>query len=684
MVLFLDTETYNERPLSDGVYAYSESVEVLIIAYAIDDGPVTVLDMTHWLTNIGPFSSAFYAAGTIVAHNAQFDRLQLERLGYEREIEAWHCTMAQAQAHSLPGGLAALCQIMHVPETKSKHADGRNLMLKFCKPLPATFELRRATRDTHPQDWADFVAYAGNDVEACRVLYKTLPRHNYGDSERAVWHLDQRINDRGVQVDVGLGNAAIAASGVEKGRLALRTQALTNEEVQAATQRDVLLKYLLQAHGISLPDMQAGTLERRLDDPEVPEPVKELLRIRLMASKTSTAKYSALLKSKCQDDRLRGLLNYCGASRTGRWAGRIFQPQNLPRTPKYLADQMHLAIEAIKGGAVDLVYDNVLEVLGAALRGLIVAAPGAKLIVADHSQIEGRYAAWMAGEWWKLEAYRELDAGTGPDLYALSYAASFGISVEEVVEDHEAGGLMRLIGKVQELALGYQGAVGAFGTMAQAYGVDLPEERVVQVVKGWRRANPATTSFWYALQDAAVRAVSTPGVAIACGRLRLQRDGAWLRIHLPSGRALHYPHPRYAPEKSPCRACLGTKIEPGTVDDECAVCMGAGFRISDSLSYMGTDPYSRKWKRLLTYGGKLFENVVQAGARDLLCEGMLTADALGYPICMTVHDEIIAEAPDKPRYSLSELISAMTAVPEWARGLPLAATGYEAYRYRKG
>ncbi len=703
--LFLDLETYSEVPIKYGTHAYAEKAEVLLFAYAIDDGPVGVCDCTV-KDFPAPFDlqEAFEDESVlIVAHNSHFDRTIL-RHAFKSNYTAgrWRDTMIRALAHGLPGGLGQLCEILNVPTDKAKDKEGKKLINLFCKPRPANMKLRRATRDTHPAEWQRFIEYAALDIEAMRAIDRKLPEWNYRDDELRLWHLDQRINDRGVAVDVELVAAAIRAVDRGQAELANRTQDITFGIVGAATQRDAMLRHILEAYGVDLPDMQASTLEHRLDDPDLPLELKELIAIRLQASSTSTSKYKRLAQGVSSDGRLRNSLQFCGASRTGRWSGRLFQPQNLPR-PVLKQDAIAFGIEAMKADSEDLFFDNVMELTSSAVRGCIVAPKGKKLVVADLSNIEGRDQAWLAGEQWKLDAFRRYDTfkldengnripdpkkpdeflREGPDLYCLAYAKSFGIAPEDVTKTQ------RQIGKVQELALGYQGGVGAFITFALNYSIDLDEmaanaigaipagtltsaekawEWAVEKNKtfglshdtyvvcdsfkrAWRHAHPHIVEMWYGLEDNARAAIQDASVEYHYGPLKLLRIGNWLRIILPSGRSLCYPAPR--------------------VDDE------------GKLSYMGINQYSRKWQRLKTYGGKLFENVCQAVARDVMANNMPLIELSGYRIVLTVHDEVICEAPDDPGFNTEHLSSLLASNPYWAKDLPLAAGGFEAYRYRK-
>jgi DNA polymerase len=674
-ILYLDLETYSEVPIKHGTHRYAEGAEVLLSAFAVDDGEVEVVE--GWPPRL---TALALAADKIVIHNSKFDRTVLAAQGVSLFVHKIHDTMAQARSVGLPGALGMLCDVLGVPIDKAKDKEGRQFIQLFCKPLPKNRKERRATKETHPVEWARFLDYAKLDVEAMREVFKRLPTWNYQGAERELWQLDMAINDRGFAIDLDLARAAITAVAAEQKRLAARAVDLTGGDIDSTNQRDKLLAHLLGEYGVTLPDMQKGTLERRVNDEELPAAVRELLAIRLEASGTSTAKYQALVNATSSDGRLRGGLEWCGAARTGRWSGRLFQPQNLPR-PRHKPDEIAASIEALKAGCADLIFDDVIARASSAIRGAIVAPPGRKLVAADLSNIEGRVLAWLAGEAWKLEAFREYDRGEGPDLYLVTAGAILRKPPEQVTPDERQS-----TGKVPELACGYQGAVGAFSSMAQLYGLDLPEEEVLRIVKLWRQRNASIVGFWYELERKALAAVRKPESTVACGRLKLRRDGSWLRIVLPSGRALCYPAPRIdgGIEAQPARACPDCKGD----DEFCFLCDGTGRTeperaVPPRLSYMGINQYSRKWERIDTYGGKLAENVTQAVARDVIADAMPRAEAAGYEVVLTVHDEIVTETPDEPRFSAEGLSRVMTTNPAWADGLPLAAAGFEGTRYGK-
>lgn len=683
--LFLDLETFCTVPINHGTHAYAAQAEIMLFAYAIDKQPAKVWDVT---CTPAPqeLLNALKTAQRIVAHNSHFDRTVLRHTmpKFCPPVEKWFDTMVQAYSHSLKGGLSDLCDIFKVSAEHTKDKDGRKLIHLFCKPQPKNRKVARATSQTHPTQWAKFIEYARLDVEAMRALYHKMPTWNYRNEELALWHLDQRINDRGVAIDTQLVAGALTTLAHEKKQLDKQTQAQTQGEVQAATQRDALLKHILEAHGVSLPNLQKSTLERRLHDENLPQAVRNLIALRLQSATTSTSKFKALTKSMSQDGRLRGCLQFNGAMRTGRWAGRVFQPQNLPR-PTHKQHEIDTAIDAIKNNVLEITTDNVMAMVSSTLRGCLTAPASKKLVVSDLSNIEGRVQAWLAGENWKLKAFKAFDAGTGHDLYKLAYAKSFNVTPQSVKKDQ------RQIGKVQELALGYGGGVSAFLSMAANYGMDLKSmakeaydhipprimneasrslawhklqdrsthgltNEVWQVCDSfkrmWREAHPQIATLWQTLETTVKKAIIHKGKLYRINKhLSVLYQGAWLRIRLPSGRFLCYP--------------------------------AANWNSKKGIYYKGVNSYTKKWENITTYGGKLFENICQAVARDVLAHNMQMIENAGYEIVLTVHDEVICEALDTDEFNETELSSLLATNPKWAEELPLAAGGFEAYRYRK-
>jgi len=650
--LYLDLETYSDVPITHGTHAYAEKAEVLIVAWAWNDEPAH-WDHAYYYRRIVDLRQMVEEADKIVIHNSAFDRTVLLANTIDVPVQKIEDTMVMALAHSLPGSLGQLCDILHVPTDKTKDKEGKKLINLFCKPRPKNVKLRRATEKTHPEEWDAFGSYARRDVEAMREVHKLLPRWNWTPSERRLWLLDQTINDRGIAVDVDLARAALRAADRSGVDLARRSNGLTDGGVKSTTQRDVLKQYIAAEHGVEMVDLTKGTVMDMLKQGDLDPDLRELLVIRQQASATSPAKYRTLLHGVSADGRLRGTLQFCGAMRTGRWGGRLFQPQNLPR-PTMKQAAIEAGIAAMKLNCEDLVVDNVMELCASAVRGSLVASPGKKLVISDLSNIEGRVAAWIAGEDWKLDAFKAYDKSKSEldDIYVRAYAKAFGVTPQAVLDNKKQGdGLMRQLGKIMELALGFGGSIGAFSTMAKLYGVELPEEEIVRIVKAWRKAHSRIVSYWYDLESAVRWAMDIPGERSKLRDIEIDVVDGWLRVRLPSGRYLCYPN-------------------VAKNDD-------------NEIVYDGVNQYTRKWERIKTYGGKLFENIVQATARDVLAHGMIGAEKAGYPVCLHVHDELITEVPDDADYTVAGLSRIMGSAMPWSAGLPLAAAGFETHRYRK-
>lgn len=786
-----DLETFSETPITHGSHKYAESAEILLFAYAINDSPIQVWDCTADPEPPADLIEMAELADEYYFHNSSFDRTQIRhalgRLSPRlaelfSDLSKWRDTLVQALAHGLPGGLGLLCDILGVPSDEAKDKAGKHLIHLLCKPTPFRFPYKqkdfaskkeytaakqaaadawigRATRHTHPVQWAQFVEYAALDIAAMRAVHGKLPKWNYPNNrtELDLWRLDQRINDRGMYIDLDLAYGALEAVAVAQEGLREEVQEMTDYDpllgtgVYSANQAKKLLEHILEAHGIDLPDMKKATLERRIADPDIPESLRELLRVRLETATTSTSKYKALVNSVSADQRLRGTKQYCGAARTGRWAGRIFQPDNLPSRGLLPDDEIAEGIEMLKDGTATMLCDNIMKLTSSAIRGAIAAPPGRKLVVADLSNIEGRAVAWLGGESWKLDAFREFDtvraasgewisgpdyfaaclAGAPPllaldskgepvrrghDLYKMAYAKSFNTSPESVTKEQ------RQIGKVQELMLAYQGGVGAYVTGAATYGIDLEKmaeaaQRFIPgdvwgqsnimlqwhrdkgrdpaaqyglsdrawlvceaFVLGWRSGHPNVKSWWHHLEDTVRAAIAQPSKTFTSGKVRIRCDGAWLRIVLPSGRALCYPSPRIEPEKRRSKAAQAEEAEKADIFTVEEAAPASGRTV---VTFKGVNQYTKKWGRVTTYSGKLAENCTQAIARDIMAHNMPAIEAAGYQIVLTVHDEVVCEAPDEPQYNAEHLAALLCAPPPWAPDMPLAAAGFESYRYKK-
>lgn len=686
-LLFLDSETFSETPIKDGTYRYASDAEVMIVTYALDDMDVLAWDVTSG-DPMPEDLKAWLNDGSIpvVIHKSDFDRTVLREDGVveltpHRIID----TMVQAYAHGLPGGLDKLCTIFSISEADAKKKTGRQLIHFFCKPNKG----KRNTRLTHPERWLEFIDYAKSDIRAMRIIHKKLPKWNYPglnfpaepSLEHQLWVLDQTINDRGFYVDQELAVAAVEAAEVEKKHLNERTVDATGGEVQAATQRDKLLKYILEAYGVTLPDMRADTLQRRIEDENLPLALRQLLDLRVQSGRNSSSKYKALLKAVNADGRLRGCLQFCGAPTTGRWSGKTFQPQNCMRPTMKMA-AIAQAIHDVKSGGAPLVYNNLPEVLGNCVRGVIIAPPGRKLVAADLKSIEGRGLAYLAGDQDVVDFYHAFDRGDIKyDSYMLAYAMCFGVEPWTVEK------WQRQIGKPIELAFGYGGGVAAFLTFALTYHLDLDKlsetiwatgdqgqlkeceskwewardhgyhagmgkrkyAAFEYVKQRWRAAREPTVQFWAQLAEGFKMATLYNEQTFTAGPIKFRRSGQWMRMRLPSGRCLVFLQPRVSE--------------------------------SGDLSYFGLDRYTRKISRVGTHGGKLAGLATQAFARDVMGDSMPIIEAGGFDIVLGVHDEVVTEADMDA--TVEGLCSLFTTPKPWAPGLPLAADGFEGLRYRK-
>jgi DNA polymerase len=417
-----------------------------------------------------------------------------------------------------------------------------------------------------------------------------------------------------------------------------------------------------KAQGVEdVESIAADAVEELLARDNLPADVRKVLELRALASLSSVKKIDALLEGACADGRVRGLLQYHAAS-TGRWAGRRFQPQNLKRPVNHDQDTLIRLVRRGSASAIEMVAGSVLEVVSDILRGMIVAAPGQQLFAADFSNIEGRVLAWLAGEDWKIKAFEAFDQGKGPDLYKLAYARAFHMPVENVISDQ------RQVGKVMELSLGYQGGVGAFQTLAYNYGVKVSDKRADELKEGWREAHPKIVAFWHQVEACAIRAINKPGEIIACGKLSFLKAGSSLYMRLPGGRALCYPYPRVLPVPTPWG------------DHKLSVTYKSQVNPSNARKVIKDESNTKNWARVSAYGGLLVENATQAVARDVMASAMLTVEAAGYPIILTVHDEVVAE---RAGGDVAEFQRLMETRPGWCLDLPVVAKAWTSDRYRK-
>ncbi len=698
MDLWFDSETHSTVPIRRGTDVYLDHATAIIASWAHGEEESQSADLINEQMPSPLIAALDDPSVKIINHNVPFDRMVLRKcLGRDIPLSRFHCTYAQALAHALPGGLGALCTVLGVSDEQSKSKDGMKYIRKFCGPAPCD-------PDSDWSMWEDFLEYARLDVEAMRECYKRMPNWNYVGDERFVWEADQMINQRGFAIDLKFAQEAVKALSLDKSSLDYATSQATGGVVTAATQRDKFLMYMCEVQGLFLPDLKAATIDQALEDESIDESTRELLRLRRESSKSSTSKFKRLEDSVGTDGRLRYTLQYSGASRTARWAGRIFQPQNLPRAPKPNDDTygcLNECIELVRTGQAHLVplYAPLSEVCSKGLRGLIVSEPGKKLVVADWNAIEGRVNAWVAGEKWKIAAFKD----PKEDLYCRIYERSFGLTLGSINKKSHPS--ERQNGKVLELFGGYGGGVGACINMSNAYNVDLdvmgaaalrsaPQDAIDKARKTWkfaldqdatfglsedtyvgcdilkilyRRANPAIAKLWFLLEDAA-KAVIAGGPAVSVGPVVFDANDQYMRIKLPSGRYLCYARPRLSPTR---KNRMRKHLINGAIEIE---------QVEDTrmtISYMAWR--NKAWSRTPTYGGKLCENIVQAISRDLLAWALLKL----HDVVLHIHDEIILEVPDDGTYGLDNLIRTMITNPPWARGLPLAAEGFEGYRYEK-
>ena len=651
--LLIDLETYSSADITKtGAFKYAEApdFEILLLACAWDDGPVQVIDMTgrEPVTDERTAAKAAALASVVagitdpdtvkVAHNSAFERACLTRyLGRDLPPEEWEDTMILAAMNGLPLSLDAAGAALELRDQKIR--EGTALISYFCKPCKPTIANggRTRNRPEHaPDKWERFKAYCKRDVEVEQAIYRRLRSFPVTDFERKVWALDARINERGVRIDTGLVAAAIAQNEAFTTKRMAEMRRLTGLENPNSVAQ---LKDWLETAGMSADSLNKAAVQE-LKDKATDPATRRVLELRQQLGKTSVTKYEAMQSAVCADGRVRGLLQYYGAGRTGRWAGRLVQVQNLPQN--HLAG-LALVRELVRERdleTLELCFDSVPDVLSQLIRTAFVAGEGNIFHVADYSAIEARVIAYLAGEKWRMDVFR-----SGGDIYCSSASAMFRVPVVK----HGVNGHLRQKGKIAELACGYGGGVGAL----RAFGADkmgLTEEEMQDIVTQWRAASPAIPRFWRDAESAAVRAINNPGrtTTVPCG-VKYRWDGDALRCRLPSGRILSY--------------------------------WDARLDTDGSICFMGQNQTTRRWEKTGTWGGKLVENIVQAYARDCLAVAMVRLAEEGWKICFHVHDEVIVEAPIGT--SWEQVAEVMGRPIDWAPGLLLRGDGYSTPFYMK-
>lgn len=641
--LAIDIETYSDVDLiSCGVYKYSSSphFEILLIAYSVDDKETVCIDVANGEEPPKEFMEMLLDdTVTKTAFNANFERTCFSNY-YQHSFrpEAWRCTAVQAAMLALPLSLEGVGEVLGLD--KQKMTEGKELIKYFCSPCKATKSNGGRTRNLPkdaPEKWRQFKTYCIRDVDVEKQIRQRLAKFPIPKREQEIYCLDQRINDRGIMVDRNLVNHAVACDLLYKETATARAYELTGLENPNSVSQ---LKFWLKEKGLEVDSLAKDTVKDLSMKAE--GDVQEVLKLRLATSKTSVKKYEAIDRSVCAENRVHGLLQFYGANRTGRWAGRLVQIHNLPQN--HLPD-LELARALVSEGRyeeVELFYESTPNVLSELIRTAFVAKPGCRFIISDYSAIEARVLAWLAGEEWRLQVFE-----THGKIYEASASAMFHVPIEEITKTSP----LRQKGKISELALGYGGAVGALTSMG-ALKMGLTEEELPGLVSTWRSANPHITAFWWAVDEAAVTAVRDKKPS-KVGRVSFEYKSGILFVTLPSGRKLSYVKPRMMLNK------FGR----------------------EGLTYEGIGE-SKKWMRLETYGPKLVENIVQAASRDILAEAMLRLEKEGFDIVCHVHDEVVLEVPDG-KSSVEEVNEIMAVNPVWTEGLPLKAAGFESPFYKK-
>lgn len=648
-ILSVDIETYSSVDLGEcGVYPYVEApdFQILLFAYAFDEEPVQCIDLYN--NPLPPELKEALVDPNIIktAFNANFERTCLGKHLETRMLpEQWRCTMVKALTLGLPGALGKVASVMGLPEDKQKDKEGKALIRYFsipCKPTKVNEGRTRNLPEHDPVKWEKFIRYCIQDVEVERSIRESLSAHRTLKIEHKYWCLDQDINDRGVKLDMPLIEEAIHIDAEIKESAFAEIQRIT--EVDNPNSRAQVKAWVERKIGKELEKFDKGVLADLVN--ELPEgEVKQVIQLRQLTTKTSVKKYEKMKMYRCSDGRARGTMQFYGASRTGRFAGRGIQLQNLA---KNYMDDLDDARYLVRSGDVELLslcYDNVPDVLSQLVRTALIPSGGCRFIVSDFSSIEARVIAWLAGEQWRLKVFEE-----GGDIYCASASQMFGVPVEK----HGVNGELRQKGKVAELACGYGGGVGSL----KAFGADkmgLSEDEMQKIITDWRLASPHITKLWWAVDRAAKKAVSDGKVINLQYELRFACFDNRLFIQLPSKRSLAYVNPRILPNRR-----FG----------------------KDGLVYDGIQQQSHNWGQIDTYGPKLVENIVQAIARDCLLIAMKRLDDAGFKTVSHVHDEVILDVP-KGTGSDEEVGEIMGQPIDWAPGLLLRADGYECDYYMK-
>jgi len=656
--LSIDLETFSSVPIGTaGAYKYIQSpdFEILLFAYSLDGGPVEIIDLAcgemlpDWLeAAIGDPAYIKHA------YNAPFEWYCLSKyFGVILPVDQWRDTMLHGLYCGYTAGLDATGKALGIPAEKQKLAVGKSLIRYFCVPCAPTKSNGGRTRNLpkhDPEKWALFKTYCQGDVVTEMEIERRLSGFPVPADIEKQWQTDLRINARGVAVDMDMVHGAIKIGNDTRDQLMAEAVSITGLENPNSVAQ--LSGWLKDAGGLEFSDLRKDTVASALKMDGVTGDAERMLRIRQELGKTSTKKYDAIEAAVCADGRVRGLLQFYGANRTGRWAGRLVQVQNLPRTYIGYLPWARQAVKDLQTEKLRAMYGSVPDTLSQLIRTSFIAAPGHKLVDADFSSIEARVISWLAGEQWRLEVFR-----THGKIYEASASQMFGVPLEHIKKGNPEYAL-RQRGKVAELALGYQGSVGALITMG-ALDMGIPEEDLPDIVTRWRESNKRIVDLWYAVESAAVSVIQTGHQAGMNGILfqrefDLENDLDFLTITLPSRRKLFYARPE----------------------------LGENQWGRPSITYYGVNQTTKQWTPLETYGGKLVENIVQATARDCLAAAIENLEAAGFPVVFHVHDECVIDCPEA-QADLDEVVKLMTLPIPWATGLPLNADGWVGDFFKK-
>lgn len=641
--LIMDIETYSSIDLSkSGVYRYSESedFEILLFACSIDGGEVSIVDLSSGEKIPSEILDALTDDSVEKwAFNANFERVCLSRfLGKMLKPDSWYCTMVWSAYLGFPLSLEKVGKVLGLE--KQKLSEGKNLIRYFCMPCKPTKANNQRTRNLPKHErlkWEEFKEYNKRDVETELAIHERLSHFPFPESEWKHYHLDQEINDRGIQIDSTLVNNAIRFDKQLKEENMTRAIKLTGLENPNSPMQ---LKEWLNNQGLEIDSLAKKEVEAALE--RATGDVKEALELRQELSKSSVKKYTAMENVKGLDERVRGLIQFYGANRTGRYSGRLIQVQNLRRNN--LKD-LNLARSLVRDGefeTIELLFDSPSDVLSQLIRTAFIPREGHRFIVSDFSAIEARVLSWLAGERWRMDAFAK-----GEDIYCQSASQMFSLPVEK----NGLNGHLRSKGKIAELACGYGGSIGALKAMG-ALEMGIEESELQGIVDSWREANPNIVELWWDI-DRIIKNVIKTRSRVKFKNLVFSYEKGILFIQLPSGRRLSYIKPQ----------------------------MGVNIFGGESITYEGTG-LGNKWERIESYGAKFVENIVQAISRDILAEAMLRLNKKGYEIVMHVHDEVVLEVP-KGTSSIEEVNKVMSVQPEWAKGLVLNADGFECEFYKK-